>query len=180
MAAFEAAATTAIERLLKDVENSAPNGLKDRVKLQGEVCREEAHVAVQKTVGVVRDTLQVQQKEVSRSLVPHVQQSLVDGYNRAMEERGKGSVARQKVQSMLSMPDLTLMDVRCDRISFGATFKPIRMPSSLAARMLSWAALIRLQKLSAPGWTMRSRRLPRRFATRLEWSGEFLLTWRWS
>ena len=37
-----------------------------------------------------------EQKEVSRCLAPHVQNQLVDGYNRAMEERGTGSVARQK------------------------------------------------------------------------------------
>jgi len=37
-----------------------------------------------------------EQKEVSRCLAPHVQEQLVDGYDRAMEERGTGSVARQK------------------------------------------------------------------------------------
>jgi hypothetical protein len=45
----------------------------------------------------VKEALNNEQKEVSRSLAPHVQSELIDGYSAAMEERGPGSVARQKV-----------------------------------------------------------------------------------
>ncbi|KAG7449284.1 uncharacterized protein BT62DRAFT_1073773 [Guyanagaster necrorhizus] len=36
------------------------------------------------------------EQEISRCLAPHVQEELTPGYDRAMEERGTGSVARQK------------------------------------------------------------------------------------
>jgi len=49
-----------------------------------------------KTLEVVRETMQAEQKETSRCLAPHIQEQLVEGYDRAMEERGTGSVARQK------------------------------------------------------------------------------------
>lgn len=88
---------TSINKLLKEVEDSAAVGLKDRTKLQGELCVEEARVALQKTMSVVKETMNNEQKEVSRCMAPHVQAQLVDGYNQAMEERGTGSVARQKV-----------------------------------------------------------------------------------
>ncbi|RDB22483.1 Nuclear GTPase SLIP-GC [Hypsizygus marmoreus] len=94
---FEAAAISSINKLLKDVEDSAAVGLKDRTKLQGEQCLEEARVALQKTMGLVKDTMNNEQKEVSRCMAPHVQAQLVTGYDRAMEERGTGSVARQKM-----------------------------------------------------------------------------------
>ena len=94
---FEKATEGAITKLLQEVEESAMSGLKDRVKSQGELCLEEAKVALKKAADAVRDTMQGEQKEISRSLSPHVQQQLVDGYETAMEERGTGSVARQKV-----------------------------------------------------------------------------------
>ncbi|KAG5637833.1 hypothetical protein H0H81_003038 [Sphagnurus paluster] len=93
---FEAASLASINKLLKDVEDSAAQGLKDRTKLQGEQCLEEARVALKKTMDVVRETMNNEQKEVSRCMAPHVQAQLVQGYDIAMEERGTGSVARQK------------------------------------------------------------------------------------
>jgi hypothetical protein len=45
---------------------------------------------------VVKEALRNEQKEISRCLAPHVQSELTDGYNLALEERGRGSVARQK------------------------------------------------------------------------------------
>jgi hypothetical protein len=95
-AAFEAAALKVINKLVKDVEDSAALGLKDRVKNQADLCREEAKVALKKTLELVRQAMNNEQKEVSRCLAPHVQDQLVEGYDRAMEERGTGSVARQK------------------------------------------------------------------------------------
>ncbi|KAH9951754.1 Dynamin family-domain-containing protein [Amylocystis lapponica] len=95
-ASFEKAATATINKLLAEVEQSAAPGLKERAKGQAELCLEEANVALRKTLDVVRDAMNTEQKEISRCLAPHVQNQLVDGYDRAMEERGKGSVARQK------------------------------------------------------------------------------------
>ncbi|KAG6872791.1 hypothetical protein C0995_006520 [Termitomyces sp. Mi166 len=93
---FEAASISSINKLLKDVEDSAAQGLKYRTRMQGEQCLEEARVALKKTMEVVRETMNNEQKEVSRCMAPHVQTQLVEGYDCAMEERGTGSVARQK------------------------------------------------------------------------------------
>ena len=95
---FENATIDTINELVKDVEDSAAHGLKDRARLQGETCVEEARVALNKTVDLVKETMNQQQKEVSRCLAPHVQEQLIEGYDTAMEERGTGSVARQKVR----------------------------------------------------------------------------------
>jgi len=95
-AAFEKSTLFVIDNLLKDVEESAAPGLKERARGQGELCLQEAKIALKKTMDVVRDTMSSQQKETSRSLAPHVQEQLFDGYDAAMEERGTGSVARQK------------------------------------------------------------------------------------
>ncbi|KAJ7937120.1 hypothetical protein B0H13DRAFT_2226534 [Mycena leptocephala] len=83
-----ASTVACINKLVADIERSAASGLRDRARLQGESCLESARVALDKTVET--------QKEVSRSLAPHVQSQLLDGYTTAMEERGRGSVARQK------------------------------------------------------------------------------------
>lgn len=95
---FEDAAIRAIDDLVKEIEDSAAAGLKDRARLQGETCVEEARVALKKTVDLVKETMNTEQKEVSRCMAPHVQEQLVEGYDTAMEERGTGSVARQKVR----------------------------------------------------------------------------------
>ena len=86
-----------IQNLLADVEATAAIGLKERAKGQGELCLEEARVTLRKTLEVVSEAMNTQQKEISRCLSPHIQTQLFDGYDRAMEERGRGSVARQKV-----------------------------------------------------------------------------------
>ncbi|KAF9263480.1 hypothetical protein L218DRAFT_979928 [Marasmius fiardii PR-910] len=93
---FEAAAVNAINKLLSDVEDSAALGLKDRVKAQGEQCLQDAKVALTNSINIVRDTMTTEQKEISRSLAPHVQEELRDGYDEALEFRGTGSVRRQK------------------------------------------------------------------------------------
>ena len=97
-ATFENGTTTAIASILKEVEDSAAPGLKERARGQAELALEEAKVALKKTIGVVAETINAEQKEVSRCLAPHVQNQLVDGYDAAMLERGTGSVARQKVE----------------------------------------------------------------------------------
>jgi hypothetical protein len=94
---FETSIIGSINKLVTDIEASAATGLKDRVRSQGEACLEEAKAALKNIVEVVRETMNSEQKEVSRCLVPHIQERLSDGYHAAMEERGRGSVARQKV-----------------------------------------------------------------------------------
>ncbi|GJE84682.1 nuclear GTPase SLIP-GC [Phanerochaete sordida] len=96
-ASFEHATNEAIARVLKEVEESAAPGLKERARGQAELALEEAKVALHKTIDSVRETINDEQKEISRCLAPHVQDQLVDGYDEAMLERGRGSVARQKI-----------------------------------------------------------------------------------
>lgn len=96
-ASFEKATVEAVDKLLTDIEASAALGLKERAKGQGELCLEEARIALRKTLDVVRDTMNTEQKEISRCFAPHVQNQLIEGYDSAMMERGAGSVARQKV-----------------------------------------------------------------------------------
>ncbi|KAJ3999535.1 Dynamin family-domain-containing protein [Lentinula boryana] len=94
---FEETIQAAICRLLDDIVDSTAAGLKERVRMQGELCKAEADVALKQVVAVVRETINTQQKDVSRCLAPHVQNNLIDGYDLALKERGQGSVARQKL-----------------------------------------------------------------------------------
>ena len=96
-ASFRTSTVDVIKALIKEVEDTAASGLKDRAKLQGEACIEEALVALTNAVELVKETMNREQKEISRIMAPHVQAQLVEGYDTAMEERGRGSVARQKV-----------------------------------------------------------------------------------
>jgi hypothetical protein len=93
---FDKATFATINKLLKDFEDSTPAGLEDRAKVQTEACREEARLAVCKTLQIVRESLKSERKEISRCVAPHVQSQLADGYDQALAIKGKGSVARQK------------------------------------------------------------------------------------
>lgn len=93
---FEAAVNSAVNNVLAEIEDTAAPGLKDRTKIQGEACLAQAAEVLQAIMELVRTTLSDRQKDVSRCMSPHVRNQLVDGYDRAMEERGRGSVARQK------------------------------------------------------------------------------------
>ncbi|KAL9712639.1 hypothetical protein Ac2012v2_003876 [Leucoagaricus gongylophorus] len=87
---------SAVNKLLTEIEDTAAPGLKDRIKIQGEMSLAQASETLRAVMDLVRNTLSTQQKEVSRCMSPHVRSQLIDGYNQAMEERGTGSVARQK------------------------------------------------------------------------------------
>lgn len=83
--------------MLKEVEDSAAPGLKERARGTVDMSLNEARTALKKTIELVRETINTEQKEVSRLLSPHVMNQLAEGYDLAMMERGTGSVARQKV-----------------------------------------------------------------------------------
>ena len=55
-----------------------------------------------------------EQKETSRCLAPHVQDQLLWGYDRAMEERGRGSVARQKVCPCYCLQNILFIQLLSD------------------------------------------------------------------
>lgn len=94
---LEGAVTSTINKFLQEVEDTAAPSLKDRTRRQRDLCLDEARAALRQIMELVQEKLTASQKDVSRCMAPHVQAQLVDGYDRAMEERGRGSVARQKV-----------------------------------------------------------------------------------
>ncbi|OCH93606.1 hypothetical protein OBBRIDRAFT_790131 [Obba rivulosa] len=96
-ASVETSTLTTIETLVGEVEASVTDSLKDCARAQAEICAEHARVALKRTLQLVQKTITTEQRDVSRCLVPHVQGLLVDGYDRAIKERGMGSVARQKL-----------------------------------------------------------------------------------
>lgn len=102
LSSFEKKAVQALEFLLSEFEFSCPVGLRDRARQQGQVCLEAARVALRSTIDIVNAQLTAGQKDVSRCLTPTVREQMLDGYQRAMEERGRGSVARQKVCTFLA------------------------------------------------------------------------------
>ncbi|KAG8979124.1 hypothetical protein FRC05_009334 [Tulasnella sp. 425] len=95
-AEFGRQTTLAIEKVIEEIKDSAAPGLAERCNVQGNLATEDAETALKAMIQVVHEALQKEQKEISRSLSPHVQEQLRDVYIRAMEERGRGSVARQK------------------------------------------------------------------------------------
>lgn len=86
-----------VNKLLADVEASAAAGLKDYVHAQISRSQEESRLALRNTMQIVKEALGKKQKEISCCIAPHIQTELADGYNLAMEERGRGSVVRQRV-----------------------------------------------------------------------------------
>ncbi|KAL5530325.1 hypothetical protein ACEPAF_6582 [Sanghuangporus sanghuang] len=94
---FEKESLKVISDLLQEIEESCPNALRDRAHHQAQLCLDEVEVALRKAIDVVSAELTSAQKEVSRGLEPHVRNQLCDGYSLAMQERGRGSVSRQKL-----------------------------------------------------------------------------------
>lgn len=62
---------------MKEIQQSFPDGLQERAKLQGQIGLADAKEALQNTVDIVKQALTEQQKEVSRCLVPHLQGELL-------------------------------------------------------------------------------------------------------
>lgn len=108
---FDKAITKAVTDLLQEIETTSPVGLQDRIKGQGEACSEEARQTLESIIGAVEKIMSDQQKDINRHIAPHVQSELVDGYDLAMEERGRGSVARQRVSTEFSLQELVLTSI---------------------------------------------------------------------
>ena len=124
---FQKTVMESVDRLTKDVEDTAAKALRDRVKNQAELCLDEARLALQNAIDIVKETLNAEQKDISRCFAPHVQNELVDGYDLAMEERGRGSVARQKVRPFAC----------CARLGANCVFRLFSIASSVKSRTTS-------------------------------------------
>jgi hypothetical protein len=86
-----------IKKLLKEVEESSAPGLKDYAAIQANHCIEMTQVAMEGTIDVVQQSITLEQRKISRSMAPNVQERLRAGYDSALQEKGKGSVLRQRV-----------------------------------------------------------------------------------
>jgi hypothetical protein len=95
------AINTNVQKLIKEVEATAPPGLKDRCKTQGQLSLQDAEVAMKQLISKIKEQMSKEQKEISRCVAPHVRNELLEGYEEAILERGTGSVARQKVSSII-------------------------------------------------------------------------------
>lgn len=158
LTSFEKGVVRAVKSLLEEFHDSCTVGLRERAKNQSEMCIEEVKVSLKKTVDVVSEQLQSSQKDVSRGLAPHVQDQLYDGYATAMLEKGRGSVARQKVRSLLHIVQCraraNVNDIYSQSSTILSTKK--RITSSKVAPIPSWRDwmlwLLTLGKRSLDRW----------------------------
>jgi hypothetical protein len=97
---FEQRALTVVRNLLTEVEEDCAPGLKDYAATQAELCIEMTKVALDRALHRVTASLNLEQRELSRSMAPNVQEGLRKGYDDALNEKGKGCVARQKVRTI--------------------------------------------------------------------------------
>lgn len=79
-AEFERRTINSVKDIIAEIKETAPYGLQDRCGVQGELSIQEAGVTMKQIVAVVADTLQKEQKEISRCLAPHIQAQLRPGY----------------------------------------------------------------------------------------------------
>jgi hypothetical protein len=97
---FEQHVKVVIQQLLTDFQQDLPPGLKGPATSHTEHCLQITKVTMKGTVDHVRKTLNKKRRELSRSMAPNIQEGLRQGYEDALKEKGKGSIARQKVRTI--------------------------------------------------------------------------------
>ncbi|CDO69419.1 hypothetical protein BN946_scf184791.g14 [Trametes cinnabarina] len=95
-ASFEQATIKVVNELTEEAANFAVPQLKERARRQCELTVEVAKAALDAMLDVAREKIDDDQKRISRRLKPFIGDQLVEGYERALEEWGPGSFARQK------------------------------------------------------------------------------------
>ncbi|RXW20524.1 hypothetical protein EST38_g5345 [Candolleomyces aberdarensis] len=94
---FETGAIDAIGRLLNDFEKSVSEELKDLVKLQRQLSLEDAKLNISSATDAVNLTITKQQRRISRSMAPRIQELMEDTYLKAVKEpSGRGSYRRRQ------------------------------------------------------------------------------------
>ncbi|KAJ3495225.1 hypothetical protein NMY22_g19965 [Coprinellus aureogranulatus] len=96
--AFEKGVEGCVKALIQELHDSAAVGLQDRASVQGEACLEDVKTMLKECMYSLNNKMSTQQKMISRSLAPHIQKQLRDGYVKAVTEcgKGKGSAQRRK------------------------------------------------------------------------------------
>lgn len=101
---LEIAIRNCIAQLMTEFIESAAEELKPGAHSQQKECRKEIRTTLDHTMIAVKETMSTQRKEISRSVAPHIKQCLMESYENARREKGKGSVARIKVRTHRSPP----------------------------------------------------------------------------
>lgn len=99
---FETDVVNCVAQLLQDFLNSTAPELKPGAMLQQKAARKELRATLSRTMEAVKETMLAQRKEISRSVSPLIQKCLMESYENAKREKGKGSVARIKVSGHCS------------------------------------------------------------------------------
>lgn len=98
-----------IDELVNEFVQGVPGYLKARAQQQADSCRQEARSALSTIMATVACELNSEQKRISRGIAPHVQGALLQVYEDALLDTGRGSVARQQVRRLLSLS----REIRC-------------------------------------------------------------------
>ncbi|PVF97245.1 hypothetical protein CPB86DRAFT_786050 [Serendipita vermifera] len=95
---LENVALSIIKNMANDVETSThTDEMRRKCNIQGVIAQEESKVELKRILEFIANDLQDRQKEISRLISPTIRSLLCDGYFAASQERGRGSVARQKL-----------------------------------------------------------------------------------
>jgi hypothetical protein len=109
---FQLKVKEAIKQLLKDIRASASANLVGRVDELENATFERARITLEQSIARVQAIVSEEQKTITRSLIPHIQAKLIPTYRTASSQRGKGSVAVQKVCSE-KLREQTILIVVC-------------------------------------------------------------------
>ncbi|KAJ2936140.1 hypothetical protein H1R20_g954, partial [Candolleomyces eurysporus] len=97
LSSFETGAVEAIGRLLDDFEKSVSEELEDLIRVQRQLCLEDAKLNILSTTDAVNLTVTQQQRRISRTMAPRIQEFMEDAYSKAVKEPGgHGSYRRRK------------------------------------------------------------------------------------
>jgi hypothetical protein len=100
-----------VDQLLEDFKDSVPAGLEDRAASNGKLCCDMVKTILPQVFSNAKEVLVREQKKLTRSLDDHVADQLHDAYVNAAAQTGKGSVRRQKVSLLCSLPEYQYLAV---------------------------------------------------------------------
>ncbi|KZS91725.1 hypothetical protein SISNIDRAFT_413750, partial [Sistotremastrum niveocremeum HHB9708] len=95
--ALHTAALDKLDEILNEVVASAPDGMKDRVRVQKQNTVKEVCHDIAEFVRRAKSAMTASQKAATRCLDPHIKSQMQEGYDAAEAECGPGAMARKKV-----------------------------------------------------------------------------------
>ncbi|KAI0796020.1 hypothetical protein C8Q75DRAFT_357215 [Abortiporus biennis] len=94
---FKDTVTLELQKVLQEVQKSAGNSLQKRCISHVNLSSSTSETAINSLVDKVKMVCTQQQRRISRSIIPFIQEKLSDGYAIALEEEGRGSGKTQKM-----------------------------------------------------------------------------------